>query len=400
MSNENQLTTFFLWLYFIFFLIPPNALCQASNHVSNSSHITPKTKPKPPDRSHQIQNNLIPLRKPKIPDSALLHKISSETPAIQVTKCDALYKNRTAKEKDEIEKSVEYFQYKAACSNNEKNQTSSWKGKGPGDACILHTTLMAAKIFDIDFSLSKCMIIKETGDYKNAIHQLTEMYENLQVNPTYEIKINASKGNGNGLGQVTLPAYQDVMVLIDPTDLRDQKKPKEQKLSRKNFSCDLRHKWHTFFDLTNNGQIPRYKEVKIKDFHPLLSMIVGLTYLSNIVPKRMKQTSIHESIRFNSIDRIDDSNKSYKTKRLKQQIDYAGKYNSSYLESSYRTMVKECISKTENQYKSTRRSISFLANLNRLPSVTKDNDMDSTPKQSHESIIILGSEGNNIISPK
>lgn len=382
-------------------IVKANSSAHKANSPSSSfSRVTPLPRKKPSPKLTQTQKKRPPSQKSKAPENARLLSRSYLPIAKQVQKCDEHYKKSTIKEKDEIAESTEYFQYKTACSNNDTNQPLTWKGKGPGDACILHTTILAAKIFDIDYSLSKCIIIKETGDYLNAAKLGAEMYGNLQLKPTYEIKINASEGNGNGLGQITLPAYQDVMELIDPTDLRENKSTL-QKLSRKKFSCKLRHQWHTFFDLTNNGQIPPYKNNPLKSFHPLLSMTVGLTYLSQVVPKRLKQYSVRESIKFNSIDLIDNSDKSYKAERLKQQIAYAGKYNSSYLENSYKKMVAQCISKTEDQYKEIRKSTRLLAQLNSQPSITTPKtNKDSTSAIRGENSISLEDDGASENSPQ
>jgi hypothetical protein len=304
----------------------------------------------------------LPFRKPEIPFEYL-------SPPAQVKKCDERHNKSfyQKSEKSRLENSIEYIQYKDACTDNSKNTPLTWEDEGPGDACILQTTLLGAKIFDLDFPLTKCLIITETGDATMGEHFLKEMLSaNPGVNPTHHIKIKASEGNGNGLGQITPPAYQSVMELVDPTDLREKE---GQKLSRSKFNCAIRSKLNLFFDITNSGKIPNYKMAKeLKDLHPLMSIVISLTYLSESVPALLTNKKIshnRDTVRFNSID-------SKIKNRRQNQLIYAGEYNSSANVVKYKQKISKCLDDMEANYKKTRDATRTLGEMNEKSSITTD----------------------------
>lgn len=330
--------------------------------TKKGSGVIPLPQKKPPltSENNPVSNTLAsaPGAATAIPPIIPLKKPSLQS---RINQCDQDYKsNFAANDLKKIESTAEYMQYRDACQIDENLRTPDWEGKGPGDPCILHTTLLASKIFDIDFPLVKCIILKESGDYKNSKKQVTGMADGNEDNrEKREIKVNASEGNGNGLGQITLPAYKAVMELVDPSDNR---------VKNNYFSCDVRKKFLTFFNVTNGGEFPEYKNKDLKDFHPALNLAVSLAYLSAVLPKELgHRNGLPKAIRFDSHNINKDPKRQFHkdTSRLPHQL-YAEEYNRSPGKKEYRKLVSKCIENSEEQYIKMREGTITSSEINKL----------------------------------
>lgn len=261
-----------------------------------------------------------------------------------VQQCDKNFEENIKAKVDakvnEIKNSPDYLYFKSAC----EGRSMSWNSpKGPGDSCILHTTNIAAKLFDFDFPLSKCMIIAETGAIENSIKQITNMFKLDNVDSqTKEIKTNASHGNGNGLGQITPRSFRQVMKTIDPEVLKveDRHGP--------TFNCEARKKFNAFFKLVNENNIPDYNiDTPLKELHPLLSLAISMTYISVSVPVLLKyEKALPETIRYDYLKLNAYTRERTERERRIKQISL--KYNSSKVHKiDYANKVADCVRKVE-----------------------------------------------------
>ncbi len=282
-----------------------------------------------------------------------------------------------------LSQSLEFRYYKQACKGvtNETwlKRDDDPDYRGPGDMCILHSVNIASMLFDNDFMLASCIISTENGDVNLfPKHHLLNMFrgEEPKLNNS-TIKPFAYGKGGNSLGQITSPAYNAVMEIIDPKS--------------KNYDCKMRIKFRIFFDLLNQGKIPLNKTDLVKKsesvqellgkMHPLMGLAISSIYLSSFSVKHPVAKNQLNALKKKNSDFTQsfiggyDSILNVGKEGLKKEnrINYLGSISVGYISTEdedrnnkYRDKVKSCISQANDDYLASRHGLNLIADMNKV----------------------------------